>query len=128
MSQRRVGRWAAAATAATAVQALPVGVWSVGRHDRRLCGLVLAAMGWDMGEGWVAIRSATLSCGFSKTSFLLYRSKMVESSVNLYILMFLVISIPFSILDYNTTKDLVVAKYDYRLVRVLSFKSVQALL
>ena len=47
-----------------------MGVWSVSRHDRRLCGLVLVAMGWDMGEGWVAIRSATLSCGFSKTSFL----------------------------------------------------------
>lgn len=54
----------------TAVQALPGGVWSAGRHDGSLCDLVLAVVGWDMGRGWAAIRSATLSCGFSKTSFL----------------------------------------------------------
>jgi|MEHZ01.5.fsa_nt_MEHZ011403270.1_3 hypothetical protein len=54
----------------TAVQAFLGGVQWIGRHGGRLGGLVLAAMEWDMGEGWVAIRSATLSYGFSKTSFL----------------------------------------------------------
>ena len=69
-----VGRRRRRRRGGTAVQALPGSVWSVGRpaggHDGSLCDLVLAAVGWDMGEGWTAIRTATLSCGFSKTSFL----------------------------------------------------------
>jgi hypothetical protein len=65
-----VGRRRRRRRGGTAVQALAGSVWSVGGHDGSLCDLVLAAVGWDVGEGWTAIQTATLSCGFSKTSFL----------------------------------------------------------
>lgn len=47
----------------------PGGVWLAGKPSGGFCGIVLAAVGYEEGDGRVAIRNATLACKFSKTSF-----------------------------------------------------------
>ena len=67
---RQVGRRRWRRRDGTAVRAVPGGAWWVGRPDAKLYGVVVAAVGVDMNQVSVAIRSATLSFGFSKTPFL----------------------------------------------------------